>query len=119
MLTVLLLTQQAIALGVAGVLVCCQAGPPQATAKMECCENGGDGHMCPLRRPASDDGCRIRNGCNTAATGVLVGAGFVYAAPLVERFSIVPPDAQRTTSDLELPPDPFCSLPPPTPPPKP
>jgi hypothetical protein len=118
-LTLLLLAQQVLALALAGALACCETTPPPAAAAMECCEKGGDGHMCPLTgRRASDRGCRMKSGCSSEHSGALAGAGFVYAAPLVGRFTIVPPlalrDTRRTVDSDET----LATVPPPTPPPK-
>jgi hypothetical protein len=75
--------------------------------------------MCPIGRRASDTGCRIRSGCSTETFGVLAGAGFVYSAPLVGRFSIVPPVADPATLPSTWAAEPFVTVSPPTPPPKP
>ena len=118
-LTLLLLAQQAAALALAGALACCETTPVPAAAEMECCKKVGDGHMCPLgNRRAPETGCTLRKGCTTPGTGVLAGAGFAYAAPLVGRFSIVPPIRQRSTLQLQVAAEPFITVSPPTPPPK-
>jgi hypothetical protein len=118
-LTLMLLTQQTLALAMAGALACCETAPPQA-AQMECCKNGGgDGHMCPLtkRRPP-DEGCRMTRGCSSEPSGVLAGAGFVYAAPLVGGVSIEPPDAAPVPWRAVRSEEALAGGPPPTPPPK-
>jgi hypothetical protein len=122
-MTLLLLAQQVVALALAGALACCETTPVPAAAEMACCKNGGDGHMCPLgngRAPdRGDTGCKMRKGCSTPSSGILAGAGFVYAAPLVGRFSIVPPVGQRSPLQVHVVAEPFMTVPPPSPPPKP
>jgi hypothetical protein len=117
--TLMLLAQQALALALAGALACCNEPPEPATARMECCKDAGDGHMCPLARQRADDrGCRMKKGCTTDETRALAGAGFVWAAPLLARFSfvqpLVPPQAWRFVLDEER----TANAPPRTPPPK-
>jgi hypothetical protein len=119
MLTLLLLAQQSAALALAGALACCETTPAPAAAEMACCKKGGDGHMCPLgKRRAPETGCRMGKGCSAPRTGALAGAGFVYAAPLVGRFSIVPPVRTGSTPPAQPVADPFVPVSPPTPPPK-
>jgi hypothetical protein len=118
-LTLLLLAQQALAVALVGALACCEPASAPATAQMECCQKGGDGHMCPLRnRRAPDRGCRMKQGCNTDNTTALAGAGFLYAAPLVGRFSSAPPVGHPLTWRLVVNDEPLANTPPPTPPPK-
>jgi hypothetical protein len=118
-LTLMLLMQQTLALALTGVLACCEPAAASTASRMECCEKAGDGHMCPIaNRSASDRGCRMKKGCSTDGAAVLAGAGFVYSAPLVGRFSIVPPVVHRHTWRLVVDEAPLASTPPPTPPPK-
>jgi hypothetical protein len=117
-LTLMLLVQQVVALVLAGALACCEQAAP-AAAQMDCCKNGGEGHMCPLtNRRAPDSGCRIKSGCSTDGARALAGAGFMYAAPLVGRFSIVPPVIQRSALQPIVGEDTRTNAAPATPPPK-
>jgi hypothetical protein len=118
-LTLMLLAQQALALALAGALACCEQAEARAAAAMECCERGGDGHMCPLaNRRAPDRGCRLKNGCSTGNASVLAGAGFVYAAPLVGRFTLTPPIVHPHARRLVVDEESLVNTPPATPPPK-
>jgi hypothetical protein len=117
-LTLLLLVQQTVALGLTTALACC--APEAAAAEgMECCETGEPGHMCPLtNRRAADAGCRIRSGCTPDDSGMLAGAGFLYAAPLVARFVLIEPSAAPGAPRLARITPALPSTSPPTPPPK-
>ena len=118
-LTLLLLAQQAVALALAGALVCCDTGDQQPVPRMECCKDAGDGHMCPLgKRPAPERNCRLKSGCSTDSSGVLAGAGFVYAGPLVAQFSVAPPVAEHSTLPTAVPDEVLTTISPPSPPPK-
>jgi hypothetical protein len=117
--TLMLLAQQALALALAGALACCNETAAPATARMECCKDAGDGHMCPLaNRRAHDRGCRMKKGCATDETRALAGAGLVYAAPLVDRFSLVQPLVGPPAWRLVVDEDRIANTPPRTPPPK-
>ena len=87
-----LLLQQAGALALTGALACCAPGVSREMAQMECCKIGGAGHVCPLanRRAPGREG-RMSRGCSSESPGVLLGAGSLYAAPLVERFALLAP----------------------------
>jgi hypothetical protein len=120
-LVLLLLTQQALALAVSGALACCETEPPAgAMPRMECCEKAGSDHICPLmnRRAVPDRGCRMKSGCKTESAGVLAGAGFVYAAPLITRFSMMPPPVSETAWRPAVETFVAADLTPPSPPPK-
>jgi hypothetical protein len=118
-LTLLLLLQQAVGLAVAGALACCDTNDVQPAARTECCEDAADGHMCPLgHRPPPDRQCRMKSGCSTEGPGVLAGAGFTYAAPLVGRFTMLPPVTQPLASRMSVPDERLAKAPPPSPPPK-
>jgi hypothetical protein len=117
--TLMLLAQQALALALAGALVCCNETAPRATARMECCKDAADGHMCPLaNRRANDRGCRMKKGCTMDEARLLAGAGFVYVAPLVGRFSLVQPLVSAEAWRLVVNEDRGRNTPPRTPPPK-
>ena len=118
-LTLMLLAQQALALALAGALVCCEQAEVPERAAMQCCKNAGDGHMCPLtNRRARDGGCRLKNGCSTDSATGLAGAGFVYAAPLFVRFRVTPPVVHPHSWRVVVDEERLVDHPPLTPPPK-